>query len=299
MKAFIKELFFIIPIFFSIKASAQQFLLLERKDLKNISGIANLSNTSNGDCASVSADSCGHIYTFYKGRLTEEFWYSNPEEKANNESLKLVYNYKDSTGVYLQSRWGNLESGPAQQQYYINYQYRNKKLIYAITGSYFRDTYNDLWLSKYYYFPDGRLRYRAAFQLDEHGGVRKKKTQAGVDTVERSVTYYMYLDKQLIGYFPAKDYRIDDLEVSDSIYSGEKIAELKQIGIESFSKKYFNKKQVYNKVIDDCYTAVSNKQLLVNGKPVRQFLTTMRKREADHIVFEIADNYFIFFRITD
>ncbi|MDB5153067.1 MAG: hypothetical protein JWR54_1818 [Mucilaginibacter sp.] len=53
------------------------------------------------------------------------------------------------------------------------------------------------------------------------------------------------------------------------------------------------------KIIDDCYFPIKNKGLLVNGKQIKEFLSQIGKSDKKYIVFEIAENYFLFYKVID
>ena len=130
------------------------------------------------------------------------------------------------------------------------------------------------------------------FYYNENAKIQWSKLAYSEDTI---ITHYLYKENSLVGYYPAKQRQSLP---ADSIYSPAKLQELQKIGFDSFKKKYFTP-EVYKKVIEDCYEPVKNSQLLINNKSITEFLNKIGKNGMKYIVFEITDNYFLFYKIID
>ena len=274
------------------------------------------------DLANYSLDSTYLLFMFNNGVLSREVFVSN-ELYGNRENSILngfIYNYARNSDRNLMMKEGRGEAGPSRTDYFSRYKYLSKKLQLAIDGysySYPNETgdiagsSNITNLVKYYYL-NQKLAYKVEYEVDikekslsdlKLNAIMKSSQSAKLSNLLTSInakesqrTYFLYKDQNLIGYYPAKnDGAISD-NTSDSIYYQNKIQELRKMGFENFKSKYFTK-EVYEKIIDDCYVPIKNNQLLVNGKPVKQFLSKTRKIDFKYIVFEIADNCFIFYKI--
>ena len=113
-----------------------------------------------------------------------------------------------------------------------------------------------------------------------------------------SSRYFIWEHNILIGYFPAKDENAITSMPADSIYHSKKLKELQKTGLLAFSKRYFSN-EIYKKIIDDCYIQFHRKEIFVNGKPINLFLKAIHQEAAQKIIFEVADNYFLFCKLID
>jgi hypothetical protein len=141
-------------------------------------------------------------------------------------------------------------------------------------------------ITKYFYYPDGKLQYST-----ERIFYDMYNNNDSINTM-----YYLYKNNCLIGYYPAKTKSYYGLTVSDTIYNDDKLLEIKTIGFEKLSEKYLHG-ELLKKVIDDCYEPVKSEQLLINGKPIKEFLMSIGKSDAQYIILEVADNYFLYYKI--
>ena len=257
------------------------------------------------------------LFRFDKGKLLLEAFnselYSDIEEAILNG---YHYNYS-STGKLL-SMEGKGESGPGGDQTTIAfYKYFNDNLKSVFKGyTYrYRDSKNNLksgtkllQLSKSFYNTNNKIASIIDYDIDisisnERDLIKlmddKEKRIGNLGkTKESSGTYFLYNENKLIGYFSSKEDFANKHNKADSIYYGNKMLELQKIGFDNFKKKYFTP-EVYKKVIEDCYEPVKNNQLLINNKPIKTFLSKIGKADTKYIVFEIADNYFLFYKLLD
>jgi hypothetical protein len=112
---------------------------------------------------------------------------------------------------------------------------------------------------------------------------------------EKKRKYFIY-DKNdmLIAYYPAKEYG-NYYDSLDTIYSYNMFNQIQANGFENFC--YYLHSEVLAKIIEDCYTPIKSEQLLINGKPIKEFLMSIGKSDAQYIILEVADNYFLYYKI--
>lgn len=275
-------------IFCQAKVYSQEFLVINKNNFKtfDIQTISDLNSTPIGNCNCANIDSCAHTYFFKDGKLIRESFYNDLNEKVYTDEY---YYFGDK----LKTRTKDLGGG--QEKHTINYQYKNGKMVSSVTthslyyldkdGYYTSvDTYEDFY--KYSYDSENRLERRTMFNSEDSR------------TMIDSTKYYLYKENSLIGYYPAKNENEITNQAADSIYYTGKLIELNRIGLDSFSKKYFNE-SIYRKIVNDCYKHISNNEFLINGHPVKEFLIKIGKVDSQYIVLEVADNYFLFYKLTD
>ncbi|MDB5157702.1 MAG: hypothetical protein JWR50_2409 [Mucilaginibacter sp.] len=220
-------------------------------------------------------------YSFDNGRLISEFYYNHDQEIDN---VKYRY-YNDSLII------GDIDLGGGTEQHVREYKLKNKKLVSSVQiNSHYNEDYtveqNYEYFYKYFYNSNGSINRYSIFNKD---GKRTTKTGS---------VYYLYNNSGLIGYFPAKNEASEKIDQSDTIYFQSKLNELKKIGMEKFKQKYF-KGDIYKKVIADCYLPIKNEDLLINGKPVKYFLSKIKMSNVKYLVFEFLDNRFLFYKLID
>lgn len=297
--------------------------------LSNIYFISKKKIQSNGvfeikDLANYKLDSTYSIFMFNRGILSKEVFVSNELYGSKENSIRngFIYTYEKTSDKNLIMKEGRGEAGPSNQNYFSNYKYLSKKLQLSIDGysySYPNETgdiagsSNLTNIVKYYYL-DQKLAYKVDYEIDikekslsdlklntimkSTESTKLSNLLTSINAEERKRTYFIYRDENLIGFYPAKNAGAMSDNMADSIYYQKKIEELRKIGFKSFRNKYFTK-EVYKKILDDCYIPIKNNQLFVNGSPIKQFLSKMGKPDVKYIVFEIADNYFLFYKIID
>jgi len=256
------------------------------------------------------------IYTFKNGRLKEikpndnqslEYkyldsnYYLNWKETRKHKEIKeniytdsiLKCLFKNHNGFYV----FEIEGGGGRDGwpcYIYDYNdYENK--LKSITVSSCSDSGDDVeGLTEFVYYPDGRINYEIAYSIKTN-----IDTHIPIDTTETKRKFYIYKDKILVGYFPAKEEQYPPiLSSSDTIYSYKKRTELKEIGLTKFTEKYFND-DISKKIIEDCYSTVSKMRFFINGKTIKEFFLKYNNIKFDHIIIEIAENYFLFYKIND
>ncbi len=264
-----------------------QALFFSTKDLARLKVriISNLKSTPLGICNCTNLDTCAQNFKFIKGKLMEEIFYNDSSLKYSN-----TYAYRQGKLIGYQ-----VDMGPSQEQHFVHYVYRNSKIFSSYQtnsrydlnsrGDYGSDSGYDN-VRKYYYDNQNRLTKIVFYESDG-----KKQVEAGLK-------YYLYQNNNLIGFFPAKDENTLTSLLPDSIYYERKLVELRKIGLNAFKAKYFSK-EVYDKVIDDSYVPLSRNELLINNKPISLFLKGINKVKEKYIVFEVADNYFLFYKLID
>jgi len=235
---------------------------------------------------------CYISFQFDEGKLTREISFDGFKGDIDDAlDLAYVYLYKKDSFDELEFRIGDAYNGPSRQDHLITYYYEDGKLKYEqykqgilFEDFYGRDTITTFWYEIIYnYHKNGKVNYY----------IPKSSKGMGLPI------YYLYnVAGDLIGYFPAKNEEMDDLLQTDTIYYTNKIQELKEIGFEKFSKKYLHG-EILKKVIEDCYVPIRNEQLLINGKSIKEFLANIGKTDVQYVIFEVADNYFLFYKIID
>lgn len=289
-----------------------QNIFIDKYSIKKnkLHSIKNLFATPGYTCTSNNEDSCAHIYTFTQGRLSSEIWFNNYIEKNENKSLNFNYSYIDTTRLKLDYRWGNLEAGIAQQHYFKKYTYKNNNLSYVLCGYNYNSPDKSgteiTEITKFFYYPNGHLNYQIDYNLNQlSSGFNSTFSEKFIDsllknkqTIEYSRKYYIYENKRLVGYFPAKNYSEIIQSPPDSIYLEHKLQELNKIGWSAFKTKYLNGKML-NKVIADCYLPVKKEQLLIDENNASIYLLKTGLKTTGNVVIEIADNYFLFYSIIN
>ncbi len=273
-------------------------------------------------------DSVYRLYIFNKGLIiTEAHIYNTLEESVEQEIRNgCQYSYTGSSSNKLSEKEGDPDAGfGAHQSTFESYKYLNGKMTLAIGGIHYWTMQisgtNFSSLTKYFYYPDRKLKYEVEFEIDVNKeevpdskelvsnsrlinfmrlpeSVKRPALLTYLGAHENRRTYFLYNKNALIGLYPVKAESAITADKSDTIYSKEKVQELKKIGLDKFSDKYF-KGDVYKKIIDDCYFPIKNKELLVNGKPIKEFLSQIGKSDKKYIVFEIAENYFLFYKVIN
>jgi hypothetical protein len=301
---------FILILFFFNSSFAQasfKNVFFSKKEIKDnhIDEIKDFTNLNTNTVR----DTVYRLFKFNKGLIDTESVVSKAASVSDN------YDYIKSSNNKLSFRFGNANEGIGNQQYFSRYKYLGEKLKLVIYGynwpeNNVPDEYETL--TKYFYHPTGKINYKVVYDIDKEGLISNSllnrliqspdsdKPPAFIKTLnsqEARRTYFLYSKNDLIGYFP-RDENIEYANLSDTIYSDNKLNELKKIGLDKFRNKYFTE-AVYKKVIDDSYLPIKNKELLVNGKPIKEFLSKIGKGDVKYIVFEISDNNFLFYKITD
>ncbi len=110
----------------------------------------------------------------------------------------------------------------------------------------------------------------------------------------RTYQYFIYHNDQIIAYFPAKLPETQDVTQSDLIYF--KTDEIKRLGFNAYQTKYLGGENS-KKIIDDCYTAVNSKDIIIDGLNIRQYFSKHKKALPKYMVIEVSDNYFLFLKI--
>jgi hypothetical protein len=258
-----------------------------------------------------------YSYLFEKGYLKKEYEKGpDDDEVVDANAVAYNYSYKDEVNFELSQRQGNGPISNRNQKHFVDYEYSSGKLVSQKFGYKFTeaDTTGIVYSSirRFYYDAEGKLDYEVDFQLYENSassddesffldsvlsgansGQTPNQTEAEEETFRR---YYIYENNKIIGYYPARDYNQTELKASDDIYSSDKINELKKIGFDAFSKKYFTP-EVLNKVVSDCYTPIAGKHIWLNNLPLQFFIKAQGLEMSDHIVLEVADNQFLFYNI--
>jgi len=243
------------------------------------------------ECQCWDTFNCERIFVFEIGKIVSEI--CNDGIRVKNDIMYIdpyYYDYYDTDSIITRNL--HFEYGAGQMSHTREYKYVKNKLfssvdIHSYTGMNDEGDYEtDVdygCFRKYFYNLDGKLNY---FSTGYTGGN------------DTSNIYYLYKNDTLIGYYPAKDKNFQgEWNKSDSIYYEKKIREAKTIGFEKFREKYLQG-EVLEKVIDDCYVPIKNEQLLINGRPIKEFLSHIGKFDVQYIIFEVADNYFLFYKIT-
>ena len=273
----------------TVRDSCYYFIHLKNLKKTNISEIKQFYNIK--DCKRNDSNICFYLLKFSNGLLQTEISFDVLKSDIKQAYL-LAYKYHYRRGknnkFNLYYREGDAYNGPSQQEHLVTYIYSKNILqceIYRegiLTIGYDSDTITTYTCTTNYFYESTNRLNRIVIKKGE----------------DNFVVYYVYNGNKLIGFYPAKEY--DEIKKKeDSIYYQSKILEVEKIGFKNFSKKYFSNPVVYNKIIDDCYEPVKNEQLLINGKPIKTFLESIGKKDADHIIFEVADNYFLFYKIIE
>lgn len=309
------------------------FILNKKQARKNkITEIRDLTNINQN----IIIDSSTYrLFIFEKGSVNIEAVVSNNVFGSYQGAIinGYHYSYTDSSYDTLIEKIGNADAGIGNQQYFTEYKYLNKHLELVIDGYHYtyRDDSNDLLgginltdMTKYIYSLDGKLSHKINYEIDENGQIAlsysinsqikdsilkecmiihdtdSDLTLSSLGAIEISRIYFLYDDDKLIGYYPAKDYRKVSLRLntSDTIYNADKVTEIKKIKTKEFGKKYFTEK-IFKSVLADCYMPVKNNELLINRRPVKEFLSGIGKGNTHYLILEIADNYFLFYKIID
>jgi len=166
------------------------------------------------------------------------------------------------------------------EKYYYSYDYNvNKKIVESYLGSFNINNGNiDCFFKiKYNYFRNNSL--------------LSQEEETDTDHEYPTICYLYNKQWQLIGYYKSyKDIDKDSLckEINDSVNF---------YGYQKFNNNINT--PFWNKIIEESYVKVKNKELLINGKPIKQFLTSIGKQNVNHIIFEITDNYYFFYNIID
>ncbi len=134
------------------------------------------------------------------------------------------------------------------------------------------------------------------YYYNSHGKLDYAEISNSSDGIQRR--YYLYDKNEIVGYFPSENKNRDELIPSMVLFDQKKLLQLNEVGIDAFKKKYFTK-TIQDSIINNCYTPIVNSQFLINDKPVKEFLKKMGKVNTKYIVFEIADNYFLFYKLLD
>jgi len=268
-----------------------KFEIIKLKGLNNLKINEIKQFYSSDNCKREDSQICFSKFIFKNGLLKTEISFDELKsdlQEANNLAYRYYYKKGINNSYILSYRNGDAYNGPSQQEHLVTYIYSNNILqneIYRegiLTSGYDNDTVTTYKCTTNYFYDSANRLIRKIINKDQ----------------DNFATYYIYNGDKLIGLYPAKKYdEIDNKE--DSIYLNTKILEIEKTGFENFSKKYFTNKILYSKVIEDNYEHVKNEQLLVNGKPIKTFLESIGKKDANHIIFEIADNYFLFYKIID
>ena len=298
-------------------AQDSTFLLIKKSDLKkySISKIETKNSklffdpysteAKNNDISNTDIGNCQ--FTFINGRLVEIAskteggylnvkysyldsaylsWWTNVKKHENingndvkSTDLRLQNSLNNPYGLFIFDRDGG---GNARTWPCFDYEYSPR--LKSISVSNCSDTRTEkLYSINFFYYADGRLHYSST---------NKSKS----DSYD---TYYIYKNNFLIGYYPAKQDKFPPVTAGpDTIYTAEKNIEIKKIGFEKFKKKYF-KKEVYNKIIEDCFEPVKTEQILINSESIKTFLSKIGSGNAKYLVLEITDNYFLFYKLID
>src|ERR1700722_15823480 len=163
---------------YSTKSYSQNYLFFSKNDLLKygVNVITNLKNTPGVNCTCINIDTCAHTYIFKHGILKEEFYYSTPKEKIDNENIKFTYIYYDTINNYLKVRNGDLENGlnAASTSYFRDYTYRNGLLYEFIDGDShsFIDTSNAYTpeidytsITRFFYSENSKLNKSVSYEL--------------------------------------------------------------------------------------------------------------------------------------
>ena len=278
----------------------------------------------------ISCDRCfsQEFFTITKEMIKEKQIYEIQLLSSETYIFDSIHNYrlkykKDTPDCsYNYNKSGHLQSieilhGGNHYWEYVSFGWENNLLLESITieesngrcdnGIYGRTTTISN-LVRYNYSNKGKLLSYIALDIEydygidcdglEWGNIPKGDLYAYFYAFkkEKNRKYFLYDKKEmLIAYFPAKEYSnyYNDL---DLIYSYNMLNQIQAKGFGRFKEKYLQG-EVLKKVIDDCYTQVENEQLLINGKPIKEFLADIGKADVRYIVFEVADNYFLFYKI--
>ena len=273
-----------------------QYIFFEYADILKL-GIDTIliKNMPGNNCWYRDTLNCERIFVFKNGKIVCEICDDGSREK-NDRMYRDDYNYESYDTDSIIIRFLHFEYGAGRTYYTREYKYVNNKLMSSVDlasytymndeGYYETDVDYDN-LRKYFYNLDGKLSYCSIGYIE------------GNDTIFSSNIYFLYSNDNLIGYYPAKCKNFNGKwNESDSIYYEKKIKEVKIIGFEKFKEKYLQN-EVLEKVIDDCYVPIRSEQLLINGKPIKEFLSGTGNPDAQYIIFEVTDNYFLFYKITD
>jgi len=233
---------------------------------------------------------CFELLRFNKGLLKSEIYFDD-NAKTITQAVGCGYEYewKDKK---LSFRYGKGTVGSCYdiEKEVMKYVYnRQGKLVRNVDDLFTNSpdvdagivsNISDSSVTTYTYDPKGRILY-----TQKEGELQ---------------TAYLYVDDNMVGYYPAKDYRKlpENGILSDTIYSEKYIKEFRTLGFEAFSKQYFTR-DVYKNLLIDCYRPIKNNELLINGKPIQNFLAINRKSAAQFIILEVADNSFMYFRLID
>jgi len=282
----------------SFHLSDTDFLFITKQQIANyrLNEIKNILAPCTGSDSSNKACRYYIRYIFSNGRLSSEI--SFDDYKTNNtdaENLSYKYYYKlTKSKILLRVRSGDAYNGDSHEDHLLLYKYYGNKLMSEIyiegvspmfkerTASPLQNHITHIDTTFFFYNKNGILDYQ-------------KNIGNGSNVV---LKYYIHNPHgRVIGYFPAKDAAELKIDSSDNIYSYESLVKIQRTGFSKFASNL--PMGVYNKIINDCYANVKNNDLLVNGAPIKTFLKKIGAREKKYIVFEIAENYFIFFKLID
>jgi len=294
---------------------------IDKGDLKRFQ-ISEIKDFSNSKSDSITGDSATYLlFQFHDGLLVASAAvstnsYSTVEEAINNGD-HYIYNVHQQL-IEVEG----LEGPGAHQSNFESYQYVNGRLMLTISGIHYWSQNstgtNYTGFTKYFYYSSRKLRSFVEYNNFEtpmekvsprklsQFMIRQKTDKEMVrqlvgtkNNIQERVIYCLYHKNRLIGLYPEKDLsQIIDTSKEDTIYSQQKIAELKKIGFTKFSEKYFNKK-VWGKIVCDNYIHIKKNELLINNKPIKEFLLEHKIPNKKNVAIEIADNDFLYYNITN
>ena len=111
---------------------------------------------------------------------------------------------------------------------------------------------------------------------------------------------FFYKNNHIVGFYPARQ-TIDSPQAinADSIYNDTKIRAIAKMLSPRFKSPNFSN-EVIKKMIEDSYSPIKADQVIIDGLDLKQFLKNkINRSEARYVVMEIADNYFLFYKLIN